>query len=101
MDLEENVDFDYDDIDEVKNQNFPKKYLKNIYKYGGNIYDNKMEFWNMHTYSNKVIEKEKISILKYGEDLKVNNILKHLIEDNFDYVKENCELLFEYYNYVY
>ena len=62
LDLEDKIDFDYEDYDEVKVQNFPKRMLKSIYKYGSDLDNPKMESWNMHTYSNKVIEKEKITV---------------------------------------
>lgn len=101
LDLEENVDFDYNDIDEVKEQNFPRKFLKNIYQYNSDVNNNKMEFWNMHTYTNKLIEIEKISILKYNNNYKAQNIIKYLIDNNFEFVKENCKLLLKYYNYIY
>lgn len=101
LELEENVDYDFEDIDEVKNQAFPKKFLKHIYKYNSDLDNNKMEYWNMHTYSNKVIEPYKIKLLQYKNDISAEKILKYLIDKNFNYVKENCELLYKYYNYIY
>ena len=98
LDLEECIDFSYSDLDEVKMQNFPKKYLKNIYN---DVDDNKMEYWNMHTYTDKIIEPEKVSILIYNGEYKVDKILKMLIEENIDYVKSNCEQLYNYYVCIY
>jgi len=99
LDLKENVDYDFEDIDEVKNQTFPKRFLKNIYKYNSDLSNNKMEYWNMHTYSNKIIEPSKIKLLQYQDDISAEKILKYLIENNFEYVKENCGLLYKYYYY--
>ncbi len=101
LNLEENIDYDFNDIDEVKRQSFPKKILKNIYKYNSNLNDDKMEYWNMHTYSNKIIEPYKIKILQYQNSISADKILKYLIENNFNYVRENCDLLYKYYNYIY
>jgi len=55
----------------------------------------------MHTYSNKVIEPQKIKLLNFQQDISAEKILKYLIDKNFDYVKENLELLYKYYNYIY
>ena len=99
--LEENVDYDFEDVDEVKKQAFPRRFLKGVYKYNSDLNSTKMEYWNMHTYSNKVIEPQKIKLLKFQQDISAEKILKYLIDKNFDYVKENLELLYKYYNYIY
>ncbi len=101
LDLQEGVDFDFEDIDEVKSQSFPKRFLEGVYKYNSNLNDNKMEYWNMHTYSNKVIEPQKIKVLLFQNEISAEKIVKYLVENNFDYVKKNCELLYKFYNYVY
>ena len=101
LNLQENVDFDFEDIDEVKNQPFPKRFLKGVYKYNSNLNNNKMEYWNMHTYSNKVIVPQKIKVLLFQNEISAEKIVKYLIENNFEYVKKNCELLYEFYNYIY
>lgn len=101
LDLQENIDFSYDDIDEVKAQSFSRKQLKYIYSYDSDVLDSKIEFWNMHTYSNKSIEPNKILLLKDGEDYMADLIIKNLIEKDLEYVKENYKFLYEYYNCVY
>lgn len=55
----------------------------------------------MHTFTDKIIEPEKISILLYNEEYHVDKILKMLIEENIDYVKSNCLELYNYYKYIY
>ncbi len=55
-----------------------------------------MEYWNMHTYSNKVIEKSKISLLKNGDNFSANEIIKTLANKNKDFIKVNCKLLNDY-----
>ena len=83
------------DINEINLENV----FKNIYKYNSDLSNNKMEYWNMHTYSNKIIEPSKIKLLQYQDDISAEKILKYLIENNFEYVKENCGLLYKYYYY--
>ena len=58
LDLEENVDFDYNDLDEVK-ETYYESFLKLLYPSVSDLKDKKMEYWNMHTYSNKVIDSSK------------------------------------------
>ena len=100
LDLEENVDFSYNDIDEVKDTYY-ESFLKLLYPSFSNIKDKKMEYWNMHTYSNKVIERSKISLLKDKDECSASKILKQLIDDNIHFVKYNLAFLYEYYNYFY
>lgn len=99
LDLEEHVDFDYQDIDEVK-KTYYESFLKLLYPSSSNLSDSKMEYWNMHTYSNKRISQSKIALLKSKDKFIANIILMELIEKNIDYVKDNCPFLYEYYQYV-
>ena len=102
LDLEEGVDFSYDDVDEVKKfSHYPPSFIENLYAYDSNVLDEKMEYWNMHTLSNKIIETNKIHILRLKNQTKASEILKILIEKNIEFVKENCDLLYKYYNYNY
>jgi len=100
LNLEENVDFDYHDIDEVKNQKFSRKQLKYVYSYGHDVECCKMEPWNMHTYFGKKIEKDKISVLKIGDSYSVNDILKYMAIEHADYIKDNCNFLLTYLQYI-
>ncbi len=98
LDLEEKVDFDYNDIDEVK-KTYYESFLKLLYPKSSNLKDYKMEYWNMHTYTNKVIDPKKIELLKEGNTDNANEIVIGIIEKNIEYVKTNCEFLYEYYLY--
>ena len=100
LDLKENVDFSYNDIDEVKNTYY-ESFLRLLYPDTSNIKDKKIEYWNMHTFSNKEIDSSKISLLKDQNDYSASVILKKLIENNIEYVKSNHDFLYEYYNYFY
>ncbi len=99
LDLVEQVDFDYNDKDEVK-CTYYESFLRLLYPKSSNIKDTKMEYWNMHTYSNKVIEPQKIALLNMNGNDNANTILITLIEKNIDYVKDNCDFLYEYYVYI-
>lgn len=99
LDLEENIDFDYNDIDEVKNTYY-SSFLKLLYPSDSNLEDPKMEYWNMHTYPKKSIELEKISLLKENNSNNANDILINIIERNMKYIQDNHEFLYEYYIYI-
>lgn len=100
LDLKENIDFSYDDIDEVKNSYY-ESFLKLLYPSTSDLKNKKMEYWNMHTYSNKLIEFEKVSLLKDKNEYSASKILANLIKNNILYVKENLPFLYEYYIYFY
>ena len=79
LDLEDGIDFKYDDIDEIKEYNLEEKnkgnptrylYAKELYGNYSNIDSNKVDKWNMHTLANHSIPKEKIFkvITKDGKD---------------------------------
>lgn len=70
LDLIEGVDFNYNDIDEIKERTALKKdqgdfshyiYQKEMYGYFSDVDSLVMDQWNIHTKANKGVEKEKIS----------------------------------------
>lgn len=99
LDLEEKVDFSFDDIDEVKSS-FPSSYVKSFYAHDSNINNQFIEYWNLHTYSDKVIKPEKIFILDMDNNFSANEIIKNFAMKNMDYVKENCKFLYQYLDYI-
>lgn len=102
MDLEENVDFSYDDVDEVKKfSHYPPAFIENLYAYDSDVLDEKMEYWNMHTLSNKIVEPYKLHVLRLKTKIKASEILKLMIENSLDFVKQNCKQLYKYYCYNY
>ncbi len=100
LNLVENVDFSYDDIDEVKNQPFSRKQLSYIYTYGNDINDNKMELWNMHTLKDKIIEKEKIEIIEINNSKCAKDIVLYMINNTKLSIKDKCPFLQKYLNYI-
>ena len=75
LDLENNIDFSYDDIDEVKDTYY-ESFLKMLYPNFSDLKDKKIEYWNMHTYSNKKIDAHKVSVLKIDNLCSASVILK-------------------------
>lgn len=93
LDLEEGQDFSYKDIDEVKAQKFNKKMLKRVYAKQNKMSSKKMDYWNMHTFSNKIITPEKIALLKLGNSYNCLDILLWMIENS----KTDLEILTPYF----
>ena len=99
LNLTPKEDFDYNDVDEVKNTYY-ESFLKLLYPSDSDIKNVKMEYWNMHTYSGKVIPPKKIFILMDKNNYCANTILTKIIENNIDYIKKNYDFLYEYYIYI-
>ena len=99
--LEVDIDFSYNDVDEVKKlSNIPKKFIQEMYPILDNTKNNKMEFWNMRTKTNKVIEKEKISIVSNKNSTKAIDILREMILNNKKFIKKECPHLNQFMSYV-
>jgi len=54
----------------------------------------------MHTFSNKIIETSKLSLLKVNDSYSANDILINMINSNIQYVKDYCPYLIEYLKYI-
>lgn len=100
LDLVENIDFSYDDIDEVKNQPFSRKQLSYIYTYGNDVNDSKMELWNMHTLKDKTIEKEKIKLIEIDNSKCAKDIVLYMVDNAELSLEDKCPFLFKYLNYI-
>lgn len=97
LNLEEGKDFSYEDIDEAKDAYEINSAIKFMYPDKERARDDKIEYWNMHTFSGKRIPVTKISLLKVENSIKANDILKYLMEQNLTKNKEKYPLLFKYY----
>lgn len=99
LDLEDGIDFSYKDIDEVKAQNFDRKLLKNVYAKQNKMSSKKMDYWNMHTFSNKSIAPTKITLLKLNESYCCMDILLYMIKNTKTNLKILSPYLYEFLNY--
>lgn len=100
LDLEENIDFSFDDIDEVKKQTFSRKQLSYIYTYGYDLNNPKLELWNMHTISEKSIEKDKISLIKQNNSYSAKDIILFMVNNTKLNINEDCPFLKRYLEYI-
>lgn len=95
--LKEGRDFSFEDIDEAKNVYKVNSAIKYMYPDKERFSDDKLEYWNMHTFSGKSIPASKISLLKVNGYTKANDVLKYFIEQNPEKCKKEHPLLFKYY----
>lgn len=100
LDLVENVDFSYSDIDEVKNQSFSRKQLGYVYTYGSDVSDSKMELWNMHTLKDKIIEPEKIKLIEINNNNCAKDIVLYMVDNTDLSIEDKCPFLVKYLNYL-
>lgn len=102
LDLEENVDFRYDDRDEVKSSGYIKRHLE-ICGYSeeySNLNSNIMDKWNLHCLSNHTVDKKKIKIC-YLENNSSNlrDIFNYLLKNTTIDLKKVCPELSAYLKY--
>lgn len=99
LDLEYYSDYSLDDVDEVKCGNFDKKLLKLMYNKSP-VEDEYMEYWNMHTYSGKVIEPEKIHLLKIDDSYIASDILEYMRKNTEIKIKRDLPYLYGYFKWL-
>ncbi len=99
LDLEEEIDFSYRDIDEVKSQRFNRKLLKTLYAKQSKMNSKKMDYWNMHTFSNVNIPPNKITLVKLNNSYDCLSILLWMIEHTQLDLKVLAPFLYEFLNY--
>lgn len=99
LDLEYGVDYSLEDIDEVKVGNFDKKLLKIMYQ-NSNVHDSYMEYWNMHTFSDKVIESEKVHLIKNDDMFMASDILQYMRKNSDIKIKKELPLLYNYFKWL-
>lgn len=100
LDLVENVDFSYNDIDEVKNQSFSRKQLGYVYTCDSDVSDSKMELWNMHTLKDKIIEPEKIKLIEINNNNCAKDIVLYMVDNTDLSIEDKCPFLVKYLNYL-
>lgn len=99
LDLEEEIDFSYQDIDEVKAQRFNRKLLKTLYAKQNKMDSKKMDYWNMHTFSDITISPDKISLVKLNDSYLCMDILLWMIKNTKVDLKILSPYLYEFLSY--
>lgn len=100
--LEENIDFKYNDKDEIKLRGYKKRHLElmGYSKRYSSLDNDSMDRWNMHTISEHKVKKEKIKlcILESG-DYKLRDIFNYCVKNTKIDLENICPILYEYINH--
>lgn len=75
--IEEELDFSFEDIDQIKGKEYPREYLiKGGYSPTYSDLDTiKMDKWNLHTFSNHGIDSSKLKLCYINKSCKMTDIL--------------------------
>ena len=98
LDLKEHIDFDFNDIDQIKAKNYPKEYLiKGGYSpVYSDLKSIKMDKWNLHTFSNHGIHSSKIKICHVKDSYQMTDILNYAINHTNLDIQNVCPVLYQY-----
>lgn len=101
LDLKENVDFSYDDEDEIKKRGYQKRHLElmGYSKKYSTLENNIMDRWNMHTFTNHGISADKIKMcyLENGS-YRLRDIFNYCLENTKIDIENVCPILWDYIN---
>ncbi len=77
LDIEENIDFSFFDIDQIKVRGYRKRYLIELgcsEKYS-DMNSNKMDNWNLHTLSGKGINSNKLKLCVINNSITIRDVV--------------------------
>lgn len=100
LDLEENKDFNFSDIDQIKARGYRKRHLIELgysEKYS-DLNSNKMDKWNLHTLTSKGINSNKLKLCSINNSTNIRDILNYILENTKIDVKDMCPILYDYLN---
>ncbi len=98
IDIKENIDFCFDDIDQIKEKGYDKEYLiKGGYslKYS-DLESTIMDKWNLHTFTEHGISPDKVKICCINSSYKMLDILNYALSHTNIDTKEICPVLWKY-----
>ena len=98
VDIMENIDFSFNDIDQIKTKNYPKEYLikagySPLYS---DLESNKMDKWNLHTFSYHGVSAEKLKICYIDNSYHMFDVLMFAIKNTTIDLKNICPVLYNY-----
>lgn len=100
LDLEENKDFDFSDIDQIKAKGYRKRHLIELgysEKYS-DMNSNKMDNWNLHTLTNRGINPSKLKLCSINNSTNIRDILNYILKNTKLDLKDTCPNLYDYLN---
>ena len=100
LDIQENIDFSFSDIDQIKARGYRKRHLIELgysEKYS-DMNSNKMDNWNLHTLSDKGISPNKLKLCYINDSTSIRDILNFILENTELNLKDICPNLYDYLN---
>lgn len=101
VNIKENIDFSFNDIDQIKAKEYDKNYLINAgysLKYS-DLESTKMDKWNLHTFTNHGVSKDKIKLCSINTSSNMIDILNYALKNTTLDIKEICPKLNDYLKY--
>ena len=98
LNIKEDIDFSKQDIDEIKSRGFKKRHLIELgysEKYS-DMNSNKMDNWNLHTYSNHGITPNKIKLCYIDDSYLIKDLLLFILKNTTINLEELCPVLCDY-----
>lgn len=99
LDLKENVDFKYDDIDEIKIRGYKKRHLElmGYSKKYSNLNSTIMDKWNLHTITGHKIASKNIKLCTLDNgNYKLREIFNYCVENTKIDLEYTCPALYAY-----
>lgn len=98
LNIQEKIDFDFEDIDQIKAKGYDKEYLiKGGYSLMySDLESTRMDRWNLHTFSNHGIDSSKLKICSTNKSYKMIDILNYALHNTNMDVKKVCPILWKY-----
>ncbi len=101
LELKENIDFKFSDIDQIKAKGYRKRHLIELgysEKYS-DMSSNKMDNWNLHTLSNKGVNSDQIKLCSIKNSTNIKDIFNYALKNTKLELQEICPNLYDYLNY--
>lgn len=98
LNIKENIDFSYKDIDEIKSQGYRKRHLIELgysLKYS-DMNSTNMDKWNLHTLSNKGISPTKLKLCSINNSSNIIDILNYAVQNTNLDLLDMCPVLFDF-----
>lgn len=101
LNLEDNIDFKYNDNDEIKQRGYKKRHLElmGYSKKYSSLDTTIMDKWNLHCLSNHKISSYKIKLCLINDSNKLRDIFNYTIKNTKIDIKNTCPRLYNYLIY--
>ena len=102
LNLQEDIDFSLQDIDEIKARGYRKRHLIELgysEKYS-DMSSYKMDDWNLHTRSGRGVSVEQIQLCCFENSSSILDIFHYALEHTYLHLEEICPNLYDYLCYT-